>query len=357
MIVDPLTPLRFGLPEIVAAVIVVALNAYVLMGGADFGGGMWDLLARGPRRDAQRALIARTMGPIWEANHVWLIVAVVLLFTCFPPVFAHLSITLHVPLAVMLVGIVLRGSAFVFRSYGSGEHPAQRRWGRVFAIASLLTPLLLGVALGAVASGRLGEVMPREQSPYGFVELFVAPWLTPFAIGAGCMTVALFAFLAATYLTLETDDAALREDFRARALGAAAAVFVAAFTTLAVSRDGAPHIGESLTGAGWAIPLQLATGAAALAAIWALWTRRFRVARLAAGSQVSLILWGWALAQYPYMVPRAMRIRDVAAPAITLELVLAALAGGAVILIPSLVYLFRIFTASGEREARERRSP
>jgi cytochrome d ubiquinol oxidase subunit II len=353
---DPLTPLRFGLPEVVAAVIVVALNAYVLMGGADFGGGMWDLLARGPRRDAQRALIARTMGPIWEANHVWLIVAVVLLFTCFPPVFSHLSITLHIPLVIMLVGIVLRGSAFVFRSYGSPREASQRRWGRVFSIASLLTPMLLGVALGAVASGRLGEVMPRENSPYTFTELFVAPWLTPFAIGVGCMTVALFAFLAATYLTLETDDAALRDDFRARALGAAAAVFVAAFTTLAVSRDSAPHIGASLTGAGWAIPLQLATGVAALLAIWGLWTRRFRVARYAAGAQVSLILWGWALAQYPYLVPHALRIRDVAAPDITLQLVLAALAGGAVILIPSLVYLFRIFTASGEREARERRS-
>ena len=340
---------ELSLADVLAGILALTLNAYVLFGGADFGGGVWDLLASGPRKDRQRAVIAHAIGPIWEANHVWLILAIVLAFTCFPPVFARLGTVLHIPLTLMLVGIVLRGSAFVFRSYGAGRHASPRPGGRVFAIASLLTPMLLGVALGAVASGRIGEVMPREGSPYTFTELFVAPWLSPFTIGVGLMTVALFAFLAATYLTLETGDAALRDDFRARALGAAAAVFVAAFTTLAVARDGAPHIGASLTGAGWAIPLQLATGAAALLAIWALWTRRFRAARYAAGAQVSLILWGWALAQYPYLVPHAMRIRDVAAPAVTLELVLVALAGGAVILVPSLVYLFRIFTASGER--------
>lgn len=115
------------LVEIIAAIMVLALNAYVVSGGADFGGGVWDLFASGPRRDAQRALIARSIGPIWEANHVWLILALVILFTAFAPSFATLGIVLHVPFALVLVGIVLRGSSFVFRSYGARDDAAQRR--------------------------------------------------------------------------------------------------------------------------------------------------------------------------------------------------------------------------------------
>lgn len=144
------------LAETLAGIILVSLTAYVLLGGADFGGGVWDLLAAGPRRAEQRRLIAQAIGPVWEANHVWLILAVVLLFTCFPPAFARLAIVLHIPLTLVLIGIVLRGSAFVFRSYG-GKRDIEATWGRIFATASLITPILLGVAVGAVASGAVGE--------------------------------------------------------------------------------------------------------------------------------------------------------------------------------------------------------
>src|SRR5207244_5072231 len=127
---------------------VVALNAYALLGGADFGGGVWDLFASGPRKERQRELIAEAIGAFWEANHVWLILALVLLFTCFPPAFAGLGSLLHIPLSLVLIGIVLRGSAVTFWRYGGsgGSHAylAQRRWGVVFAVASLITPLLLG---------------------------------------------------------------------------------------------------------------------------------------------------------------------------------------------------------------------
>ena len=132
--------MTFSLADSLAGIILIALTAYVLMGGADFGGGVWDLLASGSRKARQRDLIAHAIGPVWEANHVWLILAVVLLFTCFPSAFARIAIALHVPLTLMLIGIVLRGSAFVFRSYGGGG-------GRVFAVASLVTPVLLGVAV------------------------------------------------------------------------------------------------------------------------------------------------------------------------------------------------------------------
>src|SRR5213593_2091677 len=147
------------LADILAGIIFVALNAYALLAGADFGGGVWDLLASGPRKQRQRELIADAIGPVWEANHVWLILAIVLLFTCFPPAFARLGTRLHIPLSLVLIGIVLRGSAFTFWRYGGAGDgdEAQRYWGVVFAIASLITPLLLGTTVGAIASGALGE--------------------------------------------------------------------------------------------------------------------------------------------------------------------------------------------------------
>jgi len=333
-----------GPAELVAGIVLVALTAYVLLGGADFGGGVWDLLASGPRKRQQRALIAEAIGPIWEANHVWLILVIVVLFTCFPAAFARLTIGLHIPLTLMLIGIVLRGSAFAFRShYGhDGEHDggaaSSQHWGRVFAIASVGTPVTLGLCVSAIAAGTL-----RPPGRAGFYEGYVAPWLTPFGVGVGLLTLALFAFLAAVYLTVEAREPALREDFRRRALGAAVAVFVAAFGTLGLALLGAPLTGRGLTAAPWAPALHLATGVAAVAAIWALWRRRFRLARVAAAGQVSLILWGWALAQYPYLIPPDLTIRAAAAPRITLVLSLWVLGAGALVLFPSLIYLFRVF--------------
>ena len=336
-----------GPAELVAGCALVALTAYVLLGGADFGGGVWDLLASGPRRRQQRALVAEAIGPIWEANHVWLIIVVVLLFTCFPAAFARLAVTLHIPLSLMLIGIVLRGSAFTFRSHygaGHGEESGDaagttERWGRVFAIASAGTPVLLGLCVGALAGGAL----PAPGGRTGFYATFVAPWLTPFGLGVGVLTLALFAFLAAVYLTVEVQDDDLREDFRRRALYAAVVVFVAAFGTLGLALLEAPLMGRGLITGPWAPALHAATGAAAVTALWALWRRRYRLARVAAAGQVSLILWGWALAQYPYLIPPDLTIRAAAAPRITLVLVLWAGATGALVLFPSLIYLLRVF--------------
>jgi cytochrome d ubiquinol oxidase subunit II len=338
------------LPNVLAAITLVSLNAYVLLGGADFGGGVWDLCAFGPRRNQQRELVEDAIGPIWEANHVWLVLVVVLLFTCFPPVFSGLSIVLHIPLSLMLIGIVLRGSAFTFRTYGGQKVARQRQWGHVFAVASVATPILLGITIGAVASEGAGIAIARvhEATARPFTELYVAPWLTPFSVGVGVLALVLFAFLAAVYLTVEAPTAELREDFRRRALGSALAVFVAAAGVLLLARFTAPLVGHALTTSPWAIPLHAATGLAAVGAIAALWHRRFRLARVAAAAQVTLILWGWALAQYPYLVPPDLSIRAAAAPARTLELTILALAIGAAVLFPSLAYLFRLFTGRGK---------
>jgi cytochrome d ubiquinol oxidase subunit II len=323
----------------VAGVIMVALNFYVLFAGADFGGGVWDFFARGPRQQAQRDLISHTLAPIWEANHVWLILVIVLLFTCFPVAFSTIAITLHIPLTLMLIGIVLRGSAFIFRSYGSEADASQQRWGRVFAIASIATPVLLGMCVGAVATGGVGQATFDGS----FVAHFVKPWLTLFGFGVGLLALALFSFLAAVYLTVEAQGTELQEDFRTRALWAAGAVFVIAFGVLALSWTEAPMVRHALMGGPWALPLHIITGIAAVAAIAGLWTRHFRFARLAAAAQVTFILWGWAVAQYPYLLPPTLTIDASAAPTRTLVLVLWALAIGACVLFPSLFYLFRVF--------------
>ena len=330
-----------GLPEIIAGVMLVALNAYVLTGGADFGGGVWDLLASGPSRDAQRSLIERSIAPIWEANHVWLIVVVVLLFSAFPPAFGMLGIVLHIPISLMLVGIVLRGSAFVFRSYGRRDRG--KRWGTVFAATSLVTPVILGMIIGAIVSDRVGEASTRIGAA-GFAEVFVRSWLSPFTIVVGAFALALFAFLAATYLTVAADTDLLREAFRRRALVAAVAVFVFAAAALALSFQAAPRVAHGVAGAWWSMPLHICTAVAAIASIVALRQRRYRIARIAAGAQASLVLWGWALAQLPYLVPPVLTIRGAASPRATLTLLLVGLCAGFVILIPSLRYLYHTFS-------------
>jgi len=143
------------LETIIAGVMVASLVLYALLGGADYGGGVWDLFAFGRRAREQRELIAHAIGPVWEANHVWLILVLVILFTAFPPAFAVIATALHIPITLLLIGIVLRGTAFTFRTYDVQRDEVQRRWSLVFSIASIITPILLGIILGAIASGNI----------------------------------------------------------------------------------------------------------------------------------------------------------------------------------------------------------
>ena len=322
---------------VIAGAMLGAMILYGLMAGADFGGGVWDLLASGPRRREQRKLIETALGPIWEANHVWLILVVVMLFAAFPPAFAAISIALHVPLTLFLVGIVFRGSAFSFRSYETRGDQAQRRWGLVFSLASVISPVLLGMVAGALVSGDLvvkdGVVMSG----------FFASWLAPFPIVGGLYALSLFAFLAATYLANEAEAPELQDDFRARALLSAVVVGVLALVAFWLSGEGAPRVREGLTQRPWTWPLHTATALAASAAFFGLWTRRFKLARLGAAAQVGLILLGWAASQYPYLVVPDFTIDSAAANPRTLRLLVWALAAGSVLLFPSLYILYRIF--------------
>ncbi|HEX6738260.1 MAG TPA: cytochrome d ubiquinol oxidase subunit II, partial [Vicinamibacteria bacterium] len=264
------------------------------------------------------------------------ILALVLLYLCFAPAFAVIATALHVPLTLMLLGIVLRGSAFAFRSYG-GSDEEQHRWGRVFAAASLLTPLTLGLCVGAIASGAIRAPGGRLQS--GFFE----SWLQPFPAATGLLAVALFAFLAAVYLTHETADPELQDDFRRRALASGVVVGALALGALAVARSRAPLLYEGLVGRPWSLPFHAATAAVALGALGALARRRYTWARVLAIVQVVLVLWGWAGAQFPYLVVPDLTFRAAAAPPIVLRTALVALAAGAVVLVPSLAYLYRVF--------------
>ena len=323
--------------EAVAVVMLLVLVIYTLFGGADYGAGVWDLLARGPRATAQRELIAHAIGPVWEANHVWLIIVIVLLFTGFPAAFSAIMTTLHVPLSLMLIGIVLRGSAFTFRSYDNSA-VGKRRWNRVFSIPSVVTPMLLGAVIGAIATGQPGCALDSGLP----VPLF-ATWLRPFPLVVGLFALNIFAFLAAVYLTLETPDPELQADFRLRALVAAVALGGVAWAVYFLARSEAPQVFQGLSESPWGKPVRYGTGAFAVVSLAALSLRWFRLARVTAMVQVALILWGCALAQYPLLVPPNIAIGNSAAPPVVQTLLLIALGAGSVILLPSIYYLFRVF--------------
>jgi cytochrome d ubiquinol oxidase subunit II len=326
---------------VVAGVTLTAVVAYGVLAGADFGGGIWDLFARGPRRDAQREAIAHAMGPVWEANHVWLIFVIVLLFTGFPHGFRVLTIGLFIPFHLALAGIILRGAAFVFRAYSpqSGrtlwQSRGAQRWGAVFGAASVITPVLLGMTLGAVSAGNLrvtGEDVVIAGAP---------PWLEPISLAMGALALSLCAYLAAVYLINETEGA-LREDFRLRALVSGTVVVALSALTIPLIWLEAPHLWQGLFSPR-AAPVLVVGVIAALLSGWWLRTRRFRFARLATVVQVVCLLVGWGLAQYPFLIYPDMTLEAAAAPPVTLRFVLLTLPPGFALLIPSLWLLFKVF--------------
>lgn len=324
---------------IVALFLFVALVVWAVTGGADFGGGAWDLFARGPRADRQRRAIEEAIGPIWEANHVWLIVVVVLLFVAFPAAFYAIMMVLHIPLLFMLLGMVLRGAAFVFRSYGPETDVAWRGWSRVFAVASTLTPVMLGISLGTVISGAI-VVDPETLRPDTD---FISEWTQPFPLLMGIFVATLFAYLAAVYLAADVREPELRDDFRRRALISGVLMGVVAAITLVAARGGAPILFEGLTQRPWALAFHGATGLAAVMTFYALIQRRFQLARLAAIAHVGLMISGWALAQAPMIIPTQITFEMAAAPVSVLRPLSLALIIGLVFLVPAFAYLYVVF--------------
>jgi cytochrome bd ubiquinol oxidase subunit II len=330
-----------------AGVILMGLIAYVLLGGADFGGGVWDLFASGPRKREQRDAISHAMGPVWEANHVWLIFIIVALFTCFPRGYSLLAIAFFLPFHLALVGIMLRGASFVFRGYappssqasadGSDAAGGQSEsvWGAVFGIASVISPFLLGAAFGALTAG---EVRLGEQAALDAVRPI---WLSPYAVGCGLLAISACAYLAAVYLTVETDGA-LRDDFRRRAIFSGTSTAALAVIVLLLAWYQATWFFSQLTSTrSWPV---LAAGTACFAAsAWAVFGRRYRLSRIFAAGEITLLLLGWGLAQQPYLVYPDMTLKAAAAPRATIAFLLATLPFGALLLIPSLWLLLRTF--------------
>jgi cytochrome bd ubiquinol oxidase subunit II len=319
----------------------LGLTLYILLGGADFGGGVWDLLARGPAHERERTLIAAAIGPVWEANHVWLIFVVTVLFAAFPPAFAALGVALYVPFSLAVAGIVFRGAAFAFRSHGEGS-AWQRRWTSVFGIASLVTPVVLGMAGAALASGRI-RILPDGTAEAGLW----SAWTGPLSIAAGALALAMCAFLAAVYLTVEADvrgDADLARHFRRRAVGSALVSGVLAGAGLVVVALDAPDLWAGMRERGW--PLVLLSAAGGTASLLLILRRRDRAARVAAAVAVGSVVAGWGVAQWPYLIAPDLTVRDAAAPVSALGPIAVGLAVGGALLLPSLLLLFRVFKAA-----------
>jgi cytochrome bd ubiquinol oxidase subunit II len=315
------------------------LITYAVLGGADFGAGVWDLVAFGKLGQRQHKLINRALGPVWEANHTWLIFLIVGLFNIFPSAFAAFSTALFVPLSIVLVGIVLRGAAFVFRYYAiSAQGPFAFWWGRVFSFTSIITPFFLGASAAAVASGHLLATNGTARA-----DLF-ASWTSPFALAVGAMAVGLCATTAAVYLTVEAksdQDEELTESYRRRALSAGAVTSVFGALALYFSTVYAPIIWQGMLA--HAIPVVIATMLIGLGTATALFVRRYRLARILIIAEAAFLLGSWGLSQYPYIIPPHYTIDNSANQTSVIVTLLIGIGIGLLILIPSLYYLFSVF--------------
>src|SRR6201997_4938743 len=306
----------------VAAILFVVIAAYALFGGADFGGGIWDLLAGGARRGAApRELIDESITPVWEGNHVWLIFILVLTWTSFPIAFAAIMTALFVPLSLSLLGIVLRGAGFAFR-HTAERLQLQRLTGATFAAASLITPFFMGTIVGAIVTGQV------PVHPTGNV---LAAWTSPTAILTGFLFVAACAYISAVFLVLEARQRGQQDLVRYFSLRAAAAgVLTGALAggTFAELPDSAPYLYARLTGI--ALPLVAISIAAGIAVLGMLWLRWYNplFLRVTAAVAVATVVWGWGLAQYPYLFPTSLSLAAGRAPtaALVAELVVAGLA-------------------------------
>lgn len=324
------------LPDAMAGLMWLGVTFYALFAGADFGAGFWDLVAGGAQRGRrQRETIEHSIGPVWEANHVWLIFVLVIMWTCFPALFGDVASTLYVPLSAAAFGVIVRGSAFAFRKTVTALWH-QRLLGAGFAVSSVITPFFLGAAAGAVASGR---VPPRVGGGPP-----ISSWWNPMSAMTGALAVATCAYLAAVYLAGDarrSGDPELAAQFRARALGAGVAAGLIAAAGLAFLHHEASLLFHGLTHRG--LPLVLLSGAAGAVSLALLYRRWVITARLTAALAVAAVLWAWALAQYPHLLEPSLTIAAAAAAHEVLVATAICMAVGAVILIPSLAWLYSLF--------------
>jgi cytochrome d ubiquinol oxidase subunit II len=322
-----------SLPDVAAAILLVGVTLYAVFGGADFGAGLWDLVAGGAERgERPRAQIEHSIGPVWEANHVWLIFILVVAWTAFGPAFAAVMSTLFVPLALAALGIVFRGSGFAFRKAVSGL-AARRAAGAAFALSSVLTPFFLGTAVGGIASGRVPA--------HGTGDRFTS-WCNGTSITIGLLFVATCAYLSAVLLTVDARRVApdLERYFRVRALGAAVVAGVLAVVGLIVLHSDARYIYDGLTGK--ALPLTIVSAVLGAVALVALVRGAPRGTRVLAAGAVTAIVWGWGVAQRPYLLPKSLTISQAAGAHDTLVAVVVVFVVAVLVVLPSLGLLYTL---------------
>jgi cytochrome d ubiquinol oxidase subunit II len=322
--------------DAVAVVLWTGATMYAVFGGADFGAGFWSLLARGEGAHGRRPrdLIDWAIGPVWEANHVWLIFILVVLWTGFAPAFEAIFSTLFIPLSLAALGIVLRGAGFAF------HHNARRAGGRtlataLFGIASVLTPFCMGTVVGAVAGGRVptGNEAGDE----------VTSWLNPLSLVIGALFVATCAYLASVFLVSDARRAGARDleqYFVGRALVSAVATGALAVFGLIVLHRDARYLFDGLTGDG--LPLVILSAICGVAMLVLLRRGARRGTRPLAAGAVAAVIWAWGAAQHPYLLPQTLTIDDAASPGVVLNSVLIVFGVAILVVVPSIVLLFTL---------------
>jgi cytochrome bd ubiquinol oxidase subunit II len=319
--------------------VIVGITAYAVLGGADFGGGFWDLTAGGAERGGRvRGMVQRSMSPVWEANHVWLIFVLVMVWTAFPVAFGSMFSTLQIPLFLAAIGIIFRGTAFALRGQAATIREA-RVIGATFALSSVLVPFFLGATIGAVASGRVPVGNQAGDT--------VSSWLNATGVLIGVLSVLTGAYLAAVFLaedSVRADQPDLARAFRARALGAGIVTGVVALAGLIVLHSDARALFDGLTSGG-GLAAVLVSALAGGVTLWLVFSERYGPARWTSAVAVAAITVGWVLAQSPYVLPPRLTLDQAAASDATLATLLIGMGIGALVLVPSLVYLYRLVLA------------
>jgi len=317
----------------VAILLLVAVMAYAVFGGADFGAGFWDLVAGGARHGEQpRELIDHSIGPVWEANHVWLIFCFVVLWTGFSEAYASITLTLFVPLTIAALGIVLRGSSFAFRKTVFRTRD-RRNFGAAFAVSSVLVPYCMGAIAGAIASGRV-PAGGQAGDPW-------SSWVNPTSVLGGVLAVVVVAYLAAVYLVWDArrlGGAELVDYFRRRAIGAAIAAGAVSVVGILVLRADAEYLFDGLTSR--ALPLIVLAALCGTGSLILLLRDAARGARLLAVGAVAGVIVAWGVAQWPYILPESLEIDAAAAPSATLVTLLVAAIGAVLIVLPGFILLY-----------------
>ena len=319
----------------VAVIMVIAITLYACSGLADYGAGLWDLTAGGRGRGQRpRALIDAAITPVWESNHVWLIYLLVLCWTAFGATFASIMTTLFIPLALAVMGIVLRAAGFALRKE-AGRARARHLAGWLFGIGSILTPFCLGAVLGSIMAGRVpvGNAAGNELSS----------WWNPTSVAFGLLAISVGAFASAVYLIAESDRQGipqLRGYFQVRALVAGGAAVVLGVIGLVTLRADQRRMFDRIVDRSW--PL-LVLSAVALAAAFLLASRGMaRGLRLVAATGIAALVWAWAVAQYPYLLPFSLTISGDAATSVTLHWLLVWFAVALLLLGPALALLYAL---------------